>query len=491
MKPLVSMRDALADPELLGSVLSGQSWAPWRTLLIAIMGEALDDEERAIFKALTGRDGEPLERVEEFWGVIGRRGGKSRAMAVLATYIGGLCDHSDDLTLGERGVIPILSATARQGAIVFGYVEALFDHIQMLAPLVEGRTTDTLTLSNGVDVEVRPASWRTVRSMTAIAAIGDEAAFWRSDESANPDTEILNALRPALATTGGPLIVISSPYARKGEVYATWKRHFGKSGDPLILVARAASRALNPSLPQRVVDRALERDHAAASAEYLAEFRTDVETLLTVESIDAVTIPNRRELPPQEGRKYYAFADPSGGSADSFTIGIAHVEGKTAVLDAIRERKPPFSPDAVTAEYAALLKSYFLKTVTADAYALEWPRERWRAHGIECPVSKASASEIFGELLPLINSGRAELLDDPRLRSQLIALERKTTRTGKDTISHPPGGHDDLAVAAAGALRLAHKAAQVRAVPIAMPIRVTGRRPSPEGTSHAGRAYIH
>jgi hypothetical protein len=67
-----------------------------------------------------------------------------------------------------------------------------------------------------------------------------------------------NAVRPGLATTGGPLLVASSPYARKGELWNAHRKHYGPKGDSLILVAQGASRDFNPSLPQRVVDRAFE-----------------------------------------------------------------------------------------------------------------------------------------------------------------------------------------------------------------------------------------
>ena len=82
----ISLREALDDPALLGNVLKGKSWSPRRALLLAAMGEALTDAEREIFKQLTGRDKEPGQRVEELVGVIGRRGGKSRAISVLATW---------------------------------------------------------------------------------------------------------------------------------------------------------------------------------------------------------------------------------------------------------------------------------------------------------------------------------------------------------------------------------------------------------------------
>ena len=83
MRPRLSLRKALNDKLLLGKSLTGDSWQAWRVLLIAAMGEKLTDEERQLFKQLTGREHEPKQRVEEFVGVIGRRGGKSRAISSL------------------------------------------------------------------------------------------------------------------------------------------------------------------------------------------------------------------------------------------------------------------------------------------------------------------------------------------------------------------------------------------------------------------------
>jgi hypothetical protein len=45
-----------------------------------------------------------------------------------------------------------------------------------------------------------------------------------------------------------------------------------------------------------------------------------------------------------------------------------------------------------------------------------------------------------------------DLLDNSKLVAQLVGLERRTVRSGRDSIDHGPGGHDDLANAAAGAL---------------------------------------
>jgi hypothetical protein len=294
MKPTISLRDALADSQLLAGALPGDSWLAWRTLMIASMGEPLTDEERAIFTKLTGRECEPLQRVEELCAVIGRRGGKSKSMAALACYLGGLCEHP--LVRGERGVLLCVAPDQRQSKIVLEYCEATFEASPVLRQLIANRTADTLELTNRITIEVRAASFRRLRGPTYIAVIADEAAFWYSDDfSANADSEILNACRPGLSTTSGPLIIASSPYARRGVLWETFSRHYGRAGDPLILVARGASRDFNPSLSQSVVDRAMERDPADGRAEYLAEFRSDLENFISREAVMACVAVGVRE----------------------------------------------------------------------------------------------------------------------------------------------------------------------------------------------------
>jgi hypothetical protein len=111
MTPRVTLRNALDDPALLGGVLGGNTWQPWRSILLAAMGEPLTPEELETLQRFTGRTTAPTQRVDELWCCVGRRGGKSRAMAVLATYLAGLCDYSDKLSPGERGVVLLLAPT--------------------------------------------------------------------------------------------------------------------------------------------------------------------------------------------------------------------------------------------------------------------------------------------------------------------------------------------------------------------------------------------
>lgn len=133
------------------------------------------------------------------------------------------------------------------------------------------------------------------------------------------------------------------------------------------------------------------------------------------------------------------------------TLALAHMEDGRVVVDAIRERRPPFSPDAVVAEFAALLRQYRITTVRGDRYGGEWPRERFRQEGIDYEVSSTPKADLYAVLVPLINSGRIDLPDDPRLVTQLCGLECQTARSGRDAIDHGPGAHDDLANVVAGA----------------------------------------
>src|SRR5450759_2339620 len=105
----------------------------------------------------------------------------------------------------------------------------------------------------------------------------------------------------------------------------------------------------------------------------------------------------------------------------------------------------------VIIEFSELLKSYGLFRVQGDRYALEWPRERFRLHGISYEQSARPKSELYQTFLPLLNSGKVELLDNPVLVSQLANLERRTARGGRDSIDHPSGNyHDDVANSVAG-----------------------------------------
>ena len=446
LTPEPSVLDVIADwfPAFLGP-----TWAPWRAFLASVFALRVVDEP-PLYQRCTGRQALPTTPAREVWTIVGRRGGKSRIAALLAVFLALFRRYQ--LAPGERGVVMVLAADRRQARVVMRYIVGLIDAVPALNAKISRRTAEALDFDNGLTIEIHTSSFRSVRGYTVVAAILDEIAYWPTDDSANPDGEVVTALRPAMATVPGALLLaISTPYARKGELWKAYRSHFGQDDDRVV-VWQADTRTMNPTVPMDVIDQAYAEDDAVASAEYGAQFRRDVESFVSREAIDPAVVAGRLELSPVSTVRYWGFVDPSGGSQDAMTLAISHREDDRAVLDAVREVRPPFSPEAVVAAFTELLGRYQIATVRGDRYGGEWPREQFQKRGIVYEVSEASKSALYAELLPALNSGKVELLDHPRLLSQLAGLERRTTRSGKDSIDHAPGGHDDLINAAAGAL---------------------------------------
>jgi hypothetical protein len=244
------------------------------------------------------------------------------------------------------------------------------------------------------------------------------------------------------------LLCASSPWRKRGAMWDTYVRSYGHD-DPGVLVWKAPTRTMNATVPQSVIDRAIARDPNFARGEYLAEFRDDLESFISWDVVQACTDHGVRERPPEASISYHAFADPSGGSSDSMTLAIAHKAGNNVVIYALREVVPPFSPDTVCQEFASLLKSYRVSSVTGDRFGGVWPVERFGVHNIVYKHAELPRSQLYVELLPRLNAGTIRLLDNAKLASQLTGLER-THGSAKDKIDHAPNSHDDLANVVAG-----------------------------------------
>ena len=445
---------AIDDPALFAPWFRRGNWSAWRAFLATVFGLTPPDGGE-LHRRCTGRSALNEAAFSEGWLIIGRRGGKSFILALIAVFLAAFHDYRPYLQPGERATIMVLASDKRQARVIMRYATALLEGVPMLRQLIGTSTAESVDLRNLVSLEIHAASFRGTRDHTLAAVLADEIAFWRSEESANPDREILAALRPGMATIpGSMLLCASSPYARRGALYDAYRRHFGQEGSP-VLVWQAPSQVMNPSIPDRVIGQAYEEDPASAAAEYGAQFRDDVESYIGCEALNGLVSTGVRERGRISGNRYVGFVDPSGGSRDSMTLAIAHAERDEVILDALREVLPPFSPEAAVKEFAGVLKAYGLRSVSGDRYAGDWPRERFREHGIEYKVADRTRSDLYRDLLPLLNSDRVDLLENQRLVSQLSALERRTSRGGHDTIDHASGGHDDLANAAAGALLMA------------------------------------
>ncbi len=451
--PAFTLLNALDDPELFAGMFAGPSWEPWRSFLAGLFALPMTDDQAALFRHHTGRSELPSRPFREACLVCGRRSGKSRVLALTSVWLATAINYSAHTAPGETLVAAIIAADRRQAKVLLGYIVGLLRAVPTLAVMIADVLAESVRLTNGVTIEVHTASIGSPRGRTFIAVLADEIAFWASGDSANPDSEVIAAVKPGLASIpGSMLLMASSPYARRGVLFSTFSRYFGRDDAP-VLVWRGATAEMNSTIDPDLIAEAIAADPEAAASEYMAEFRSDISAFIGRDVIEAVVAQGVRELPPGGGITYTAFVDPSGGSADSFTLAIAHLgEDGVAVLDAVREVRPPFSPEAVVEDFAVVLRSYGISRVSGDSYAGEWPRERFAAHGIAYDPARKTKSTIYAEFLPALNGRRVRLLDHARLVAQLTGLERRVARGGRDSIDHGPGAHDDLANAACGAL---------------------------------------
>jgi hypothetical protein len=440
---------AFDDPNLFGPHFSGPSWNGWRAVLKAAHGVALNEEELEFFRKVADRD-PPKRKVRELWVIAGRRSGKDSVASAMATHAA-LTPYGG-LRPGEAPTIMCLACDKEQARIVTRYSRGYFDEVPLLKGLIDEDTQDGFTLTNGAEFAVLANNFRSVRGRTVAFAVLDECAFYRSSESVSPDYETYNAIVPGMATIDESMLVaISSPHRRAGLLYQKWRESYGKNDDD-VLVIRAPSQVLNPTLPDRVVNGAMAQDPALAKAEYMAEWRDDLATWLDRELIERSVDFGVAVRPPIPGVEYRAFADPSSGIGDSYTAAIAHLETNgVAVLDCLVSIDPPFNPIAATEEIAATLKQYGVPTVTGDRYAQGFVTNTFAACGITYVHSQRDRSDIYNEALPLYLSGKVRLLDNKKLVTQLASLERRTMPGGKDKIDHPErGGHDDSANSVCG-----------------------------------------
>jgi hypothetical protein len=447
-------------PYMQGREKSLRSWHNWLIALRVIYGLPVRRSKNLeLIRQCTGRDPSrlPSDGFRTVLLLVGRRGGKSKISGLIGAYEGLFSGREKYLSPGEIGMVTITSPTREQSKIIKSYCRAALG-----APILDAEVGDDVRegfpLSNGVRVRILTGDYQRTRGFTQLAVICDEICFFGVTEESRvkSDTELIRSIKPALLTTKGPLICVSTKYAPRGWAYGQHKRHFGSDGSRT-LVWDATSRTMNPTLSQADIDAEMEDDPEAARAEYLNEWREDVAMFLPREVIEAVVVKGRKELLPRPGTRYAGFVDISGGRNDSAALAIAHRDGTKVIIDFIREFKPPFSPYAVAGDMSMDLARYNLKMVTGDRYSAEFVVQAFRNHVVIYRTSDLNKSQLYLELLPRICSREIELLDNDKCITQLSGLERRCRSGGNDVVDHMRNEHDDLANAIAGVVSILGK----------------------------------
>jgi hypothetical protein len=461
MKPAITLSQAMADPDVFGTVFSGPSFWTWKVVAKIIDGEPLTEpREIELSERCTGCSYNRSARraARRLFVLVGRRGGKDRFLSAVAVWRAALCaDWREYTSAGEGAVCLLLGADRKQANILRRYCGGLLA-MPLLAAEVMRQTDDVIEFRNGASLEIATNNASLIRGRSAIAVLGSEACHWRTDEaSSSSDEEVVAGAEPSMAMCpdGGLLLLGSSVYRKRGFMYRMYRQLHGNEGGGDICWF-APSRVMNPRLPQSVIDQALANDAPKARAEYLNVWREDVSDFVPLDVIEACTDWGVTERPRQRGVSYFGYHDAAGGTGrDSFTVAIGHAEraDNRVVIDVIRERKPRFVAEDVIREYADLLRGYGVYTVMGDKYAGGFTSDAWARNRVTFQECDNTTASNYLAALPLLTSGRGRLLDDVTLRTQLASLERKVVG-GSETVTHPSSAsaHDDVAASVCGCL---------------------------------------
>ena len=375
----MNILDAMTSKKGFGSYFTEETWANWRVYLSVLFGLPLKSEE-AYTKA-TGLEQYTPHKYDESWVIVGRRGGKTTCVSLIACYLALFRDYSRYLKPGEKGFIFLVAVNMDQARILKDRIEGLLRSNPVFEKLIIKVTNDQIELENGVVILVKPATYRGIRGATLCAAIMEEISFLRYEEAAIPDIEIYRALKPGLSSIPGSMLIgISSPFQQSGLLYDKHKKWYGKAGGPLIW--KAPTLDMNPGFKKETIELAYKEDPIAAATEYGAEFRADLSTYVDPEIVRACVVPGRYELSPVGRVEYFGATDSSGGRSDSWTLAICHKVKDRIVLDCVREKIPPFIPDDVMSDFAAVLKTYRVRKIEADNYAPSFVTEGFRKYEI-------------------------------------------------------------------------------------------------------------
>jgi len=460
LTPDITLSAALSNVSLLGGPFTSPSFWTWKVIAKLIDGIRLTEpREIELLETCTGRvyNRQAVRAVRRLIALVGRRGGKDRFHSAVGVWRAALCTNwNQHISAGEQAVVILLGADRKQAAILRRYCNGLLQ-APLLAAEVVRQTAEVIEFRNGASLEIITNDASLIRGRSAIAVIGSECCHWRTDEhAASSDEEVVGAALPSMAMCpdGGLLLMGSSVHRRRGFMYRMFRQLHGNN-DTEDICWFAPSNVMNPKLPVAIIDRAMAADPHKAGAEYKGIWREDLSDCYPLDAIEASTDQNIYERPPQSDASYVAYTDAAGGTgSDSFTLAIAHrAPDQTAVLDAVRERKPRFVPAAVVAEFAQLLKSYNISEVRGDGFAGGFHSDEWRRNQITFTPSEHTTSENYLYLLPMLLSGRVRLINNTTLRNQLAGLERSVTGN-KERVTHAAvaSAHDDVACAAAGAL---------------------------------------
>jgi Terminase large subunit, ATPase domain len=423
-----------------------------RTILRATYGLSLNEAELAFYRRATGREEYIPREHDELSVVAGRQSGKTSRIAALIAVYEAFRDHG--LPPDQRGYVFVIATAMKQAKIAFNFIKKYIHGSPTLKSLVLNTTRDEIELRNGVVIACRPCSYAAVRGYPVICVICDEMAFWCHEETAaNPEREVIEALRPGMATLyNTKLVKISTPFRKEGILYD----EFQQRNELEHLVWQVTTEEMNPAVTKQFLDKALQRNPETFNREHLAVFTDSISGWITPEILDPCIARGRRELPPVRDAIYAAALDPASRHND-FAFAILHrsPDGMIVVDRVARwtgTKSAPLAFESVLGEIKSILDDFGINSAVGDQWCSDVIRQYLLKLGVSYEISVfggQTRAKLFTNLKHLLVQGKIQLLDHPELLRQLRNLQEERTDRGQIDVRPSGGMKDDLAVAVA------------------------------------------
>jgi hypothetical protein len=386
---------------------------------------------------------------------LGRRSGKGRIAAVVATFEGTVnaAAHLAAVPAGEQVAIVVVATSQTQARVVHRYVRG-FLRRPALAPLVLRDTDDEIELKNGIVIITVPAHAASARGSAVAVVIIDEAAWFAGRDGSPLDAkEIADALIPATAQfPERRVLVLSTPRWSTGW-FADMVALASSGQFANMRQWHATTAEMNPSIPASFLAEERAKDPPAFRREYEAEFDSGIGAVFEAELVRAA-VRQRESLPPVSGRRYLVSIDPAfTGDVFSALVGHAESDGRI-VVDVVRgwhgSRGRPVQVDATLDEIAELAATYNRARALTDQFAAQPIRQGLTKRQLsieERPWTNESKIDAVAAVRRALYAGRLEIPNHPQLIAELVTLEQRPTPSGRPRIAAPDRSHDDYATA--------------------------------------------
>jgi hypothetical protein len=193
-----------------------------------------------------------------------RQSGKSTMAAIIALH---------QALLRSSSLVLILAPAERQAKELFTKVATAYQALGHVIPAESYRKMG-MELANGSRIEALPGTEKTIRGFSGVDLL-------LVDEASRVADELYYAIRPMLAVSGGRLMMLSTPYGRRGMFFKEWTG--GEGWDRYQVTAEECPR---------ITDAFLEEERAALPSwvyrqEYECSFEETEDQVFTTEMIDA------------------------------------------------------------------------------------------------------------------------------------------------------------------------------------------------------------